>query len=40
LMVAEGDRRRLRVELQAPEPKRKLASVTAIDEAAAALEAD
>ena len=40
LMVAEGDRRRLRVELEAPEPKRKLASVTAIEDAAALLGVD
>jgi len=40
LGLAEGDRRRMRIELEAPAPKTKLASVTAIGDAAAALEVD
>ena len=37
LLVTEGDRRRVRIELHEPEPGEDLASVTAIDGARAAL---
>ena len=37
LLVTEGDRRRVRIELHEPEPEVKLASVTAIEDAQRAL---